>query len=61
MADIEPEGIPGVVPRPDAWPPGCRFAPRCTHAREACSAAPPVLEELPDHAVRCIRWRELTA
>jgi peptide/nickel transport system permease protein len=59
--DIEPEGIPGVVPRPDAWPPGCRFAPRCAHATQACTAAPPVLEELPDHAVRCIRWRELTA
>ncbi len=57
--DAEPEGIPGVVPRPDQWPPGCRFAPRCAHATEACNQAPPVLEAEGDRAVRCIRWREL--
>ena len=28
--------IPGQVPNPDAWPPGCRFEPRCAHAIEAC-------------------------
>ncbi len=26
--------IPGVVPRPDRMPPGCRFHPRCPHAAE---------------------------
>jgi peptide/nickel transport system permease protein len=56
----EPEGIAGVVPRPDAWPPGCRFAPRCAHAAPACDRPPP-LEETGDRAVRCVRWRELTA
>ena len=56
----EPEGIPGVVPRPDAWPPGCRFAPRCTHAVAACDAAPPPLEAVAARAIRCIRWRELS-
>jgi peptide/nickel transport system permease protein len=55
-----PEGIPGVVPRPDAWPPGCRFAPRCPHAAEPC-AVPPALEETGGRAVRCARWRELAA
>jgi peptide/nickel transport system permease protein len=56
--DAEPEGIPGVVPRPDAWPPGCRFAPRCPHATAAC-AREPTLEDAGGRAVRCIRWREL--
>ncbi len=56
----EPEGIAGVVPRPDVWPPGCRFAPRCPHAAPVCERPPP-LEETGDRAVRCVRWRELTA
>ncbi|MGK7862875.1 dipeptide/oligopeptide/nickel ABC transporter permease/ATP-binding protein [Falsiroseomonas sp. E2-1-a4] len=58
--DIEPEGIPGVVPRPDRWPPGCRFAPRCAFATAACETPPP-LEEVQGRAVRCVRWRELRA
>jgi peptide/nickel transport system permease protein len=58
--DAEPEGIPGVVPRPDSWPPGCRFAPRCPHATAICQR-PPVLEETAGHAVRCLRWREIPA
>jgi oligopeptide/dipeptide ABC transporter ATP-binding protein len=33
--------IPGVVPSPDAWPPGCRFADRCERAIEVCSGTPP--------------------
>ena len=58
--DAEPEGIPGVVPRPDAWPPGCRFAPRCGFATAVCTTPPP-LEERAGNAVRCARWRELRA
>lgn len=34
------EGIPGVVPTPSNYPTGCRFAPRCAYADEACRAAP---------------------
>jgi peptide/nickel transport system permease protein len=56
--DAEPEGIPGVVPRPDAYPPGCRFAPRCPHAAPACLGAQP-LERAGARDVRCVRWREL--
>jgi peptide/nickel transport system permease protein len=56
--EAEPEGIPGVVPRPDAWPPGCRFAPRCTFATSACERVPP-LEQAGERQVRCIRWRDL--
>ena len=32
--------IPGMVPRPDQFPTGCRFAPRCSYAQEACTEAP---------------------
>ncbi len=32
--------IPGMVPRPDQFPEGCRFAPRCSYALDACTVAP---------------------
>jgi peptide/nickel transport system ATP-binding protein len=32
--------IPGIVPRPDQVPPGCRFNPRCDYAVEACTISP---------------------
>jgi oligopeptide/dipeptide ABC transporter ATP-binding protein len=35
--------IPGMVPALDAMPPGCRFAPRCGEAMQACNGAPPPL------------------
>ena len=48
--------IEGTVPPPHAWPPGCRFAPRCPFAITACDAAPPPLRELsPGHQAACIR------
>jgi len=34
-------GIPGTPPRLDAMPPGCRFAPRCPHAFDRCTAQRP--------------------
>lgn len=34
-------GIPGAVPSPLHAPPGCRFAPRCAQAREACASRAP--------------------
>ncbi len=49
------EAIRGVVPRLIAPPPGCRFAPRCKHVREACTAAdPPLRIVAPGHKVACI-------
>ncbi|WP_232818511.1 ABC transporter ATP-binding protein [Elioraea thermophila] len=49
------EAIPGTVPSLLAPPPGCRFAPRCRHATEACRAAePPLREVAPGHKVACI-------
>jgi peptide/nickel transport system ATP-binding protein len=48
--------IPGVVPPPTEILPGCRFAPRCDHARPACGrAVPPLLELAPGHHAACIR------
>ncbi len=47
--------IEGSVPPPFAWPPGCRFAPRCAFAETACDAAPPALRDLaPGHAAACL-------
>jgi peptide/nickel transport system ATP-binding protein/peptide/nickel transport system permease protein len=52
--------IPGVVPPPDALPPGCTFALRCPKAAPECIAAPPPLQEIaPGRASRCIKWREV--
>ena len=55
------EAIPGSVPDPTNLPPGCAFAPRCSHAMEGtCDVVGPDLEEVqPGHFVRCVRWREL--
>jgi peptide/nickel transport system ATP-binding protein len=47
--------IPGVVPRLDALPPGCAFAPRCPYRRDECDAAVPDLRQAsPSHRARCI-------
>lgn len=46
--------IPGGVPEPWAMPPGCAFAPRCTHRVAACDAAVPELLPLAaSHRVAC--------
>ncbi len=48
--------IPGTVPSPTAWPPGCRFAERCPEAGEECGR-PQELVDLgtPGRSARC--WR----
>jgi oligopeptide transport system ATP-binding protein len=55
--------ISGNVPDPRQRPAGCTFHPRCVHARAVpCEAARPPLEQAAtDHAVRCVRWREIVA
>ena len=46
--------IPGSVPPPTAWPSGCRFRDRCSHAWPRCEAEAPVMVSLvSDHAARC--------
>jgi peptide/nickel transport system ATP-binding protein len=49
------EAIAGTVPKLIEPGPGCRFASRCPHVREACTAATPALREAsPGHRVACI-------
>jgi peptide/nickel transport system ATP-binding protein len=48
------EAIRGVVPSLLEPAPGCRFAPRCKFARDACRETPPLREVAPGHWVACI-------
>jgi oligopeptide/dipeptide ABC transporter ATP-binding protein len=43
------KAIPGSVCNLFEPPPGCRFHPRCTKAKEICRAGPPSLENQPGH------------
>jgi len=50
-------GIPGSVPSPAAPPPGCRFHPRCPHARAVCvEERPRGVPVGPRHEVRCVLY-----
>ncbi len=52
--------IPGTVPQPWAMPAGCRFAPRCALAVDACRAQAATLAAVgPGRASRCLRAQEL--
>ena len=53
--------IPGNVPDPRDLPPGCAFRASLLVCRIAlCDAGLPPLETaMPDHLVRCLRWREI--
>ncbi|MDQ0206782.1 ABC transporter ATP-binding protein [Alkalicoccobacillus murimartini] len=53
------DAIPGVVPAAHRFPQGCRFAPRCPHASDECTAEMPSLMNLADtRAVRCVLYKE---
>jgi oligopeptide/dipeptide ABC transporter ATP-binding protein len=53
-------GIAGRPPDPRAFPPGCRFAPRCRYAQEDCTSAPHRLAETaPGRATACIHPESL--
>ena len=46
--------IPGTVPDPLNFPPGCKFHPRCPQAVDRCKEVEPELRELrPGHWVAC--------
>jgi len=51
--------IQGTLPEPSRRPPGCRFAPRCTHAIPACATdLPPLAPYGPNHQAACLRAAE---
>jgi peptide/nickel transport system ATP-binding protein len=46
--------LEGDLPSPANPPPGCHFAPRCSHVTERCRAAyPPATNNLSTHIVHC--------
>ncbi|TXD43781.1 ABC transporter ATP-binding protein [Lujinxingia vulgaris] len=45
--------IPGMVPRPQDFPSGCRFRTRCQFATEKCAQLPPTVELEPGHTAAC--------
>ncbi|WP_425539904.1 ABC transporter ATP-binding protein [Microaceticoccus formicicus] len=48
------EPIKGLMPDPTVLPSGCRFHPRCPHAKEFCSVENPMYTEIEDeHIVKC--------
>lgn len=53
-------GIPGAVASADAWPSGCRFAPRCPYAEPECTSALPGPESVgQNHTTACRRVHEI--
>ena len=49
--------IPGELPNPGHWPPGCLFEPRCPHAMERCREARPDLRPLDEvRSARCFLY-----
>lgn len=53
-------GIPGAAASPDAWGNGCRFAPRCRYAQDACNDAVPASELVSaTQVVACRRVHEI--
>jgi len=51
--------LAGDVPSPIDPAPGCRFRPRCPHARARCETETPPLESDGSRAVACHFWREI--
>lgn len=47
------QSIEGIVPPPENFPVGCRFAPRCPHQFERCRNEVPALTDVGGRKVRC--------
>ncbi len=45
--------IPGMVPKPQDFPSGCRFRNRCTLAEAGCEHEPPLVPIAEDHTLAC--------
>ncbi|MBW7882955.1 MAG: ABC transporter ATP-binding protein [Caldilineaceae bacterium] len=53
------QGVPGIVPNLYSPPAGCRFAPRCDYARDACHVAfPRTVRTESGHEVACVLYEE---
>ena len=65
LASLPHEGVErltpivGFPPNMLTPPPGCGFAPRCSHATEACVASLPSLRAFGDLETACLRAEEL--
>lgn len=55
-----PLGIDGFVPDYTKPPAGCRFHPRCPHAREACKQDQPLRELGEGHKAACVLYEEVS-
>jgi peptide/nickel transport system ATP-binding protein/peptide/nickel transport system permease protein len=53
--------IPGTVPPPGSWPPGCRFAARCSLAADDCRESVPLTAADSGRLTRCIHADQLAA
>lgn len=51
------QDIPGTVPPPQSWPPGCGFSPRCRYADDRCRSEMPEAESLQDGLRMCRCWK----
>ena len=51
--------LKGEISNPINPKPGCRFAPRCPYATEACEQPQELQEILPGHFVSCCRVKEI--
>jgi oligopeptide/dipeptide ABC transporter ATP-binding protein len=51
--------IPGSPPNMLQPPPGCAFAPRCSHAQPECTATIPELRPFGEGETACIRAEEI--
>jgi len=52
------QSIPGTLGKVGQ---GCAFAPRCSHALDACRTGALALDSEAEASVRCGRWREIAA
>jgi len=51
--------VPGKPADPRSWPAGCRFQPRCEHAREECAAPAPLRSFGGSRAAACHRVEQI--
>jgi peptide/nickel transport system permease protein len=52
--------IPGAVPSPGSWPPGCHFSPRCAYSVKECVEGWVSLKDVDStRRTRCIRYEQL--